>query len=189
MSNTIEVPPTPGDAVRRDAVLESALRTFARFGFRKTSMDDIAREAQISRPGLYFLFSSKANLFRAATDHGIEQDLRNAQQALQTTSQPLSERILNAFDFWAGRYVGPLQDVIALLDDNPDLLGPAARSGPNRFEQMLITALREAGGLEPEAVAQTLVSASIGIKHQVASRDAYRARMASTVKLLTQQHH
>lgn len=180
--------PTFGDAARRDAVLESALRTFARFGYRKTSMDDIAREAEISRPGLYFLFSSKAKLFAAAADHGIEQDLRDAQQALQTPGRPLSERIVDAFDFWAGRYVGPLRDVSAVLDGNPNLLGPIARSGPDRFEQMLITALREAGGGEPEAVAQTLVSTSIGIKHQITSRDEFRARMAATVNLLTQRH-
>lgn len=187
MSNTVEVPPTPGDAVRRDAVLESALRTFARFGFRKTSMDDVAREAQISRPGLYFLFSSKANLFRAATDHGIEQDLRSAQQAFQAQDRPVRERIADAFDFWAGRYVGPLQDVSAVLEDHPDLLGPVARGGPGRFEQMLITALREAGDPEPEAVAQTLVSASIGIKRQAVDRAEYRARMGTTIRLLTQR--
>jgi len=183
--NAIDVPPTPGDTARRDAVLESALRTFARFGYRKTSMDDIAREAQISRPGLYFLFSSKAKLFGAAADHGIEQDLQDAHQALQTPGLPLSERIVDAFDFWAGRYVGPLQDVSAVLDGNPDLLGPVARSGPDRFERMLVTALQEAGNREPDAVAQALISVSIGVKHQVASRDLYRARMASAANLLT----
>jgi AcrR family transcriptional regulator len=186
MSNATDEAPTAGDASRRDAVLESALRTFARFGYRKTSMDDIAREAQISRPGLYFLFSSKAKLFGAAADHGIEQDLQDAYQALQTPYRPLSERIVDAFDFWAGRYVGPLQDVSAVLDGNPDLLGPVARGGPEKFEQMLVTALQEAGNREPDAVAQTLVSVSIGIKHQVASRDLYRTHMARAAKLLTQ---
>jgi AcrR family transcriptional regulator len=175
----------PGDAARRDAVLESALRTFARFGYRKTSMDDVAREADISRPGLYFLFSSKAGLFGAAADHGIEQDLRDARQALQAPDRPLSDRVAAAFDCWAGRYVGPLRDVSAVLDGNPGLLGPVARGGPEKFERMLVTALREAGGRDPGAVAQTLVSVSIGIKHQVADRDEYRARMATAVGLLT----
>ncbi|MFI5911757.1 TetR/AcrR family transcriptional regulator [Dactylosporangium sp. NPDC051541] len=187
MPTSADVVPTPGDAARRDAVLESALRTFARFGYRKTSMDDVAREAAISRPGLYFLFSSKPNLFRAAADHGIERDLRDARQALLAPGRPLGERIAAAFDCWAGRYVGPLQDVNAVVRENPDLLGPVARGGPDRFERLLIAALREAGDREPEAVAQTLVSASIGIKHQTASRDEYRARMAIAVELLTRR--
>ncbi len=175
---------TPGDTARRDAVLESALRTFARFGYRKTSMDDIARQAAISRPGLYFLFTSKADLFRAAADHGIDQDLRDSQEALQRADRPLAERIVDAFDFWAGRYVGPLRDVSAVLDDNPGLLGPVARGGPDRFERMLVTALRDAGH-EPGAIAQTLVSVSIGVKQQAADRDEYRARMATAADLLT----
>ena len=72
-----------------------------------------------------------------------------------------------------------------MLDGNPDLLGPVARSGPARFEQMLVTALHVAGNREPDTVAQTLISVSIGIKHQVASRDMYRIRMASAAALLT----
>jgi hypothetical protein len=83
------------------------------------------------------------------------------------------------------RNVGPLRDVTALFDDNPDLLGSAARSGPHRFEQILATALAEAGMAEPVAVAQTLISASMGIKYQVATREEYRARIATAVTLLT----
>jgi len=56
---------------RRDAVLASALVTFARFGYRKTSMEEVARAAHISRPGLYFLFSSKELLFRAAVTRSL----------------------------------------------------------------------------------------------------------------------
>ncbi|MFD6726563.1 helix-turn-helix domain-containing protein, partial [Streptomyces sp. NPDC060131] len=46
--------PTGADADRRTMVLESAMATFARFGYRKTSMEEVARAAHISRPGLYF---------------------------------------------------------------------------------------------------------------------------------------
>ena len=56
---------------RRALVLESALLTFARFGYRKTSMEAVAQAAHISRPGLYFLFSSKEELFRAAVTQAL----------------------------------------------------------------------------------------------------------------------
>ncbi|GAB6899160.1 TetR/AcrR family transcriptional regulator [Kineosporia succinea] len=176
--------PAVGDAARREAVLQSALQTFGRYGYRKTSMDDIAREARISRPGLYFLFSSKSGLFRAAADRGINDDLDQAAQALATASRSPAERVLAAFDCWAGRYVGPMRDVTAVLEGNPDLLGPAARSGPERFEHLLTAALGEAGITAAQAVAQTLISASIGIKHQVATREEYGTRMATAIGLL-----
>lgn len=185
MSSDADTP--GGDAARREAVLDAALHTFARYGYRKTSMEDVAREARISRPGLYFLFSSKSGLFGAAADRGVDRDLHRAQQALDAPGRSLTERVVDAFDCWAGRYVGPLRDVTAVLDDNPDLLGPVARAGPDRFERMLTAALEDASVPEAAAVTRTLVSASIGIKHQAARREEYRARTATAVDLLTRR--
>ena len=92
----------PRESGRQSDVLDAALRTFARFGYRKTSMDAVATEARISRPGLYFLFSSKSGLFQAAADRGIERDLAAAEAALRDTESPLCDRIVEAFDSWAG---------------------------------------------------------------------------------------
>jgi AcrR family transcriptional regulator len=175
----------PGGAGRRSDVLDAALRVFTRFGYRKTSMDDVAREARISRPGLYFLFSSKPGLFKEAAERGVELDLSAAEQAFADPGRPKIERIVDAFDCWAGRYVGPLHDTTALIEDNPELVGPVAVSGPQRFERLLTEAL---GPIAPSdratVVARTLISLSIGIKQQAADRDEYRARMVDAVSLL-----
>ena len=50
---------------RRDQILAAATRAFARSGFAATSLDDVAREAGISRAILYRHFESKADLYRA----------------------------------------------------------------------------------------------------------------------------
>ena len=175
----------PGGGERRSDVLDAALRTFARFGYRKTSMDDVAKEARISRPGLYFLFASKSGLFREAAERGVEVDLLAAERSLTAAGRPLNARIVDAFDCWAGRYIGPMQDTTALLDDNPDLLGPIALSGPARFEALLTAALEQTAlSREASIMARTLVSLSMGIKHQAGDRDEYRARMTDAVRLL-----
>jgi AcrR family transcriptional regulator len=167
---------------RRDAVLESALLTFARHGYRRTSMEEVARTARISRPGLYFLFASKPDLFRAAVTRALEQDLAAAEEILADTGKPLRERLIAAFDRWAGRYVGPLsRDVPAVIEQNPDLLGPIVDTAPKRFEELVVAAL---GGTAAAGVAQTLISASVGVKHQVETREAYLGRMATAVELL-----
>jgi AcrR family transcriptional regulator len=41
------------DRTRQERVLAAALEVFGRYGFRKTSMDEVARSADISRQGLY----------------------------------------------------------------------------------------------------------------------------------------
>ncbi|MDQ1035193.1 AcrR family transcriptional regulator [Streptomyces sp. V3I8] len=178
-------PPTT-DTDRRTAVLDSALATFARFGYGKTSMEEVARAARISRPGLYFLFSSKEALFRAAATQALERDIAVVEDVLADADRPLPERLVQAFDQWAGRYVGPLaRDVAAVMADNPDLLGEIARTAPRRFEELITGAIAAESGQETAApVAQTMISASIGLKHQVATRESYLERLKVAIELL-----
>jgi AcrR family transcriptional regulator len=50
---------------RRERLLESASSLFSRWGFDKTSVDDIAREAGISKGAVYLEFPNKDALFKA----------------------------------------------------------------------------------------------------------------------------
>lgn len=50
---------------RRDRLLEAAGRIFARTGYERASMDEIAAEAGVGKPTLYRYFDGKAALFAA----------------------------------------------------------------------------------------------------------------------------
>lgn len=160
--------------------------TFARFGYRKTSMEEVARAAHISRPGLYFLFSSKGALFRAAATQALERDITAVERVLTDTARPLPERLVEAFDHWAGRYVGPLAgDIATVIADNPGLLGDVVDTAPRRFEELLTDALAAGMGQDvAPSVARTMISASVGLKHQVATRECYLDRLKVAVGLL-----
>jgi AcrR family transcriptional regulator len=47
-------------------ILDAAARVFARYGFRKTTMGDIVREAGVARATVYKYFGSKEEVFTAA---------------------------------------------------------------------------------------------------------------------------
>ena len=49
---------------KRDAVYDAASAVFAQYGFRRTTMNDIAKSAGISRPALYLMFENKEDLFQ-----------------------------------------------------------------------------------------------------------------------------
>ena len=178
-----------GEASRREHVLEVALLIFARYGYRKASMEDVARAADISRPGLYFYFASKQDLFRAAVTHALDGDIAAAEGALADTDRPLRDRLIEAFDHWTGRYVGPMtKDIGILIEKNPDLLGPISTQYPIRFAKMVTDALTagmpaERRGLASD-MAQTLLSITSGIKHEVSTREEFLARMTVGVDLL-----
>lgn len=174
------------DTDRRASVLESALVVFARFGYRKTSMEEVAKAADITRPGLYFLFTSKELLFRTAVTQALERDIADVERVLATTDRPLREQLLEAFDRWAGRYVGPLtRDIALVIEQNPDLLGPIVATMPRRFEQLITEAIAAQCGKESAVpVARTMISTSIGIKHQVSARTAYLDQLQIAIDLL-----
>ena len=169
---------------RRRAVLESALETFARTGYRATSMDAVARAAKISRPGLYYLFESKEALFREAASHVLARDLDEVERLLATQERPVEDRLVDAFDQWAGRYVGPLaREVPTVVAENAELLDDVAREAPARFRAMLAAAV-ESALPDARGVAETLESVSVGLLHQVETRDAYRVRLRTAVELI-----
>lgn len=149
-------------------------------------MEEVARAARISRPGLYFLFSSKEALFRAAVTQALERDIAAVERVLADTGRPLRERLVEAFDQWTGRYVGPLtRDVAVVIEDNPDLLGEVVETTPRRFEELVTDAIAVESGREAATpVAQTMISASIGLKHQTASREFYLGRLEVAIDLL-----
>jgi len=174
---------------RSAAVLEAALGRFAQFGYRKTSMDDVARAAGISRPGLYFLFNSKEELFRAAVSQAVNADVDAVAGILDAPDRPLRRRLLDSFDRWAGRYVGPAAlDLAAVIDDNPGLLGSLVVSAPKRFAELITHAIAAEFTDRDQAfardVSRTLISTSIGIKYQVKTRSAYRKRLDVAIGLV-----
>jgi AcrR family transcriptional regulator len=60
------------DAERRRTILDAALSCFVQFGYAKTSLDDIARRANLSRPLLYRKFRNKEDIFGAVYDDVFE---------------------------------------------------------------------------------------------------------------------
>jgi len=113
-------------------------------------------------------------------------DATAVEHVLADTGRPLAERLLDAFDQWAGRYIGPLtRDVAVVIEDNPGLLGEIVETTSQRFEQLITDAIAvEAGQAAARQVAQTIISASTGLKHQAASRDFYLERLEVAIDLL-----
>jgi AcrR family transcriptional regulator len=152
-------------------------------------MDDVAKAANISRPGLYFHFSSKPELFRATVEHALDDSITAAQLALTDPDRPLRERLIEAFDHWCGRYVGPMAEEIGILiDSNPELLGTMPIEYPKRFLAIVTDALAATDHpirtqVPPTDVARTLLSTATGIKHDVDTRDEFRTRMTTAIDL------
>jgi len=56
----------------RAKILNVAQEVFTRFGYGKTTMDDIAREMGKGKSTIYYYFSSKEDIFKAVIDKELE---------------------------------------------------------------------------------------------------------------------
>lgn len=84
VKNTIQ-----GTDERRSFIAEAALDCFLKFGYAKTSLDDIAKTAKISRPLIYLSFKNKEEIFGATFTHLIGDSYEEAENLL---SSNLSKR-------------------------------------------------------------------------------------------------
>ncbi|GEO86184.1 TetR family transcriptional regulator [Ciceribacter naphthalenivorans] len=55
----------PKTEQKRAVILVQAFAAFTTYGYKRTTMDDIARAAGLSRPALYLLYRNKGDIFRA----------------------------------------------------------------------------------------------------------------------------
>jgi AcrR family transcriptional regulator len=72
------------DQQRRQQILDGALQCFLQFGYAKTSMDDVAKRANLSRPLIYLKFRSKQDLVRGVYFDLMESSLERAESILSS---------------------------------------------------------------------------------------------------------
>jgi len=190
-SSVVVDEPSPAEAARRAGLLEASLTVFARFGFRKTSMDEVARAAQISRQGLYLHFANKEELLRATVRHACESSLADALKALATDA-PLPERLVTAFDEWVGRYVGRFgAEAADLMEAAETIAGAQIEASEKLFIDAIAAALREGGlaaaykpaGVTARQLAENLEATAGGLKHHAETREEFQEGMALAVRI------
>lgn len=154
------------DDIRFHAILE----VFGRYGFRKTSMDDLAKAAGVSRQTIYNRFGSKEVVLDWAVAGYVEQAYEKAVAALSDSDAAPADALVEAFMRWTGDGVPLLHgpghgaeilelgmDAIRRAEDDPDA----------RFGQALAGFLLErglcAGETRAADIAHLLQMASKGV--------------------------
>jgi AcrR family transcriptional regulator len=177
---------------RRAALLEAAFGVFARFGYRKTSMDEVARAAGISRQGLYLHFANKEDLFRATVRHTLESSLAVACGELSAKGIALDERLCRAFDAWMGRYVGRFgADASDLVEAAEGVLSDLLADRRKIFVEAVADELRDAGlaaaykaaGVTVRQLAENLCATALGLKHHCETPEEFRQSFAIAARV------
>lgn len=73
-------------SAKREAILDVATGLFARFGFRKTSVADIIRDAGVARATVYKYFSTKEDIFHAVIRREMQDMLCRVREEVEKES-------------------------------------------------------------------------------------------------------
>ena len=89
----------------RDAILEATDRLLARFGYKKMTIDDLAREVGIGKGSVYLHFESKEEIALSHVDRIVERVKTRLHDIAESKASPenrirkmLVERVLMRFD-------------------------------------------------------------------------------------------
>lgn len=67
------------DKMKEQQIIEAARKLFGKYGFKKVTMDEIAREANVTKKTVYTYFSSKEELFK----YFIDEELKNMKKIIE----------------------------------------------------------------------------------------------------------
>lgn len=156
----------------RERILDAADQLLARYGYQKTTADDLAREAGIGRRTVYVHFTSKEEIFLASIDRVVERLLEDLKRTLysggsaeERLRRMLLARILFRFDS-VHAYHESLDDMFsvlrsAYLERRERYLAMEA----DVFAQVVAEGQRsgELRAADAQATARTLLSATNGL--------------------------
>jgi AcrR family transcriptional regulator len=185
------------DKPRLSGILDTALSVFIRHGFAKTSFEDLARAASISRQGLYLHYKNKDEIFSAAVTKYLEDGLQSATTVLCNENLRYETRLVRSLDEWYGRTAGLLQpDASDLMPHCERLIGDLLHSTRDQFQKHLARLLatsttHKSKELTKRAIvlAEMLMACGLTWKHQAISREnlLVKFKKAGRVALIAMQ--
>jgi AcrR family transcriptional regulator len=171
---------------KRDRILNAAQTLFVRYGVKRTSIDDVAREAGIAKGTVYLSFGSKAELFAAIADRLCANTFADAQRIVLEAA-PLTERLVGILDC----YIGASHRLVAQSPHIAELTASKEALSASVFDTLdehicsLLGALLSEAGITRDGATDMFLAAGRGTLHTGdCAEQPYRARLTAMVDTL-----
>lgn len=175
-----------------DRILDAAYACFTRHGVRRTTMDDIAAAAGMSRPAVYQHVRNKDDAFRRLATRLFDGVLDKARAAAED-SGPLAERLYNVVAAKLDLAVKLWQDTphaAELLDAGARLSGDLADTLNSAIRELLATTIARAEGdldltgTDAAEIADITLALIHGLEQDLAEPSRTRRRLRLAIELL-----
>jgi TetR/AcrR family transcriptional regulator of autoinduction and epiphytic fitness len=162
---------------KEEQVLTAARDIFMRYGYKRTTMSDLANAAQMSRPALYLIFSSKEEVFQALVTQIFNELLREVREGV-SKHEDVADQLTCALEVWCVRPFEMIQaspDAKDILESGYEFATEMTVQVFADFETILSDVLRPSvraqadPPLSSEQLAHILTTAAQGFKESASS--------------------
>ncbi len=162
---------------KEEKILTAARGVFMRYGFKRATMSDLADAAQMSRPALYLIFSSKEEVFRSLVTQVFNELLCEVREGLSKHDDVI-DKLTFAFEVWCVRPFEMTQvspDAKDILDSGYEFAAEITSQAFSDFETILsaviqpIISSQAEKKLSSDQLAHILATAVQGFKESATS--------------------
>ncbi|WP_017222166.1 TetR/AcrR family transcriptional regulator [Moritella dasanensis] len=178
-----------------DLILHAAMNRFSHYGYKRTSLEDIANDANLSRPTIYAHFKNKKALLRAVSEGIHNTTIANIEIAL-CSDQKVEQRLLNCFLAWTEPYRSILfgsPHGAELIGENGTLANDISVLACETFDKLLtkvLVDLQKSGSinltlinLTPSQAAEFMIASLNGISFVNANESTHKHYLQTLIKL------
>jgi AcrR family transcriptional regulator len=136
---------TPSQDANRTAILDASRDLFARFGYKKTTMEDIAMALRKGKSSLYYYFKNKEEIFQAVIELESELLYSKLQEVVKTRGNAADK--LRAYVTIRMETIGQLENYQKVLKEDLyggyEFLGSYKQKGDDLEQGLLKSVLDE----------------------------------------------
>src|SRR4051812_44342526 len=122
---------------RKKLIVEAATKSFSLFGYKATTMDQVAKIANVGKGTIYTFFTNKEELFKEIVDGLIDEMRREADEAFNS-QLTFFENVHRAI-YRILEYRLEHQFTIKLLQEEKEMGTPAVLDMVKEMEQAIVT--------------------------------------------------
>lgn len=174
------------DNEKRTRILNAAQIFFIRYGFKRTSIDEVAHAADIAKGTLYLYYASKEMLFAEVAKKICADILADAHRAAAMPA-PLGERLVGILDAEIGvlHRLAEHSPHVRELTETKEATASATFATLDQDIKQLITTVISEENIARQDAAEMFVAAAVGTTQSGdSSAELYRSRLRAIVDVL-----
>lgn len=176
---------------KKNRVIETAKEVFLKYGYVKTTMNDLAKAAGISRPALYLIYAGKEEIYNDVILYLSRELSEKVKRESEFLEEPM-EKLKKVFHVWSLEMFELLhasEEARELYQSSFPFAREAMKKSTMMFEEDITNALRQfppeelTDNLKVKEIAHIFSTAVPGLKQNSENTDELRHKIDLLLKM------